>query len=273
MLIISCLLTQQITAIVILERTGKRYPSEKQETKTATKEYTNPHMPEMIRPSKERSRMTQEFAQKNLADVFTEIYKENFWLGNTSLSGQGSTLATTTAIRDELPKLIEALKIGTILDAGCGDYYWMHTIDLKKCHYIGIDIVSPMIEKNKKHYGDAHHNFLCLNLAEDKLPQVDMIICRDVLAHLDYKTVCNILRNCKASGSTFLLATTHMTGTNKKSIIAGDHCPYNLTSIPFNLPEPLIIIEETTAETEPHKAQKAMGLWLLRDLDLTCLEY
>jgi SAM-dependent methyltransferase len=264
---------QHVFAVTVLERTGKKNPIELTKTHVMNDDaLSNPHMPEMVKPSIHRNVMAKAFEDKDIKDVFAEIYRENFWLGTKSRSGQGSTLVTTAVIREELPQLFDMFKIETILDAGCGDYYWMRTVDMKSRLYFGVDIVPEMIEKNREHFADDNHHFLCLNLAEDLLPRVDMVICRDVLAHLDAQTVCKVLRNLKASGSTFLLATTHETGKNR-SIIPGNHYPYDLTVAPFNLSEPLILIKETTAEDSSLQDKKAMGLWLLQDLDLNCLEY
>lgn len=273
LLIAYCFSIQHIFAVTVLERSGKKNPIELTKAHVMNDDVlANPHMPEMVKPSIHRNVMAKAFEDKDIKDVFTEIYRENFWLGTKSRSGQGSTLITTAVVREELPQLFDMFKIETILDAGCGDYYWMRTVDMKGRLYFGIDIVPEMIEKNREYFADDNHHFLCLNLAEDLLPKVDMVICRDVLAHLDAQTVCKVLRNVKASGSTFLLATTHETGKNR-SIVAGNHYPYDLTVEPFNLPEPLILIKETTAEDSSLQDKKAMGLWLLQDLDLNCLEY
>lgn len=271
-----CLSIQHVIAVTVLERTGKKSSLGYTEVKSpllSDDSLSNPHMPQMVRPSINRNLMCKNFSGKEIKEVFTEIYRENFWLGTKSRSGQGSTLVTTEIIRTELVHLWDELKIEKILDAGCGDYYWMRTVDMKNRLYIGVDIVAEMIEKNRIAYGDEQHYFLCLNLAEDFLPKVDMIICRDVLAHLDYETACKVLRNLKASGSTFLLATNHQSGKPNKPITAGNHHPYDLALSPFNLPEPLVVIEEMTAEAESFKDGKTMGLWLLQDLNLDDLEY
>jgi SAM-dependent methyltransferase len=273
LMIACCFSIQYILAVTVLERTGKKSTIEQVKSPVISDDaLSNPHMPEMIRPSIHRNVIAKTFEDKDIKDVFAEIYRENFWLGTKSRSGQGSTLVTTAVIRQELPQLFDMFKIDTVLDAGCGDHYWMRTVDMKGRLYFGVDIVPEMIEKNRAHFADDNHHFLCLNVAEDLLPKADLVICRDVLAHLDVNTACKVLRNLKASGSTFLLATTHETGKNR-SIIPVNHYPYDLTVAPFNLPEPLILIKETTAEESSLEDKKAMGLWLLQDLDLNCLEY
>jgi hypothetical protein len=37
----------------------------------------------------------------------------------------------------------------SLLDAGCGDFNWMRTVDLPGIKYIGVDVVSDLIERNR----------------------------------------------------------------------------------------------------------------------------
>lgn len=55
--------------------------------------------------------------------IFTKIYKENYWSGKSSVSGQGSDLEQTQTIVKELPILLNDLKISTMLDIPCGDFF------------------------------------------------------------------------------------------------------------------------------------------------------
>lgn len=265
-----CLSIHPIFGIVGLDRSGAK--TEMNRDKQEAEVLCNPHMPAMIRPEENRTHMTKQFAHKTTQEVFTEIYKTNFWLGTQSLSGQGSSILTTKTVRSELPKLFKVLNVQSMVDAGCGDFYWMQTVDLSNISYIGTDIVPDMIHTNRTHFGNERRHFLCLDVTADPLPRADLILCRDVIAHLDYQKACKALRNFKESGSTFLLMTTHASGVDNRQIVPGDHCPYDMTKPPFNLPEPLAIIEELEAEPETAVQKKAMGLWLLRDLDLTCLQ-
>lgn len=78
---------------------------------------------------------------KSTEAIFTEIYKENYWRGKNSVSGQGSDLEQTETIVKELPILFKDLKISTMLDIPCGDFFWMKMVDLKGIQYIGADVV------------------------------------------------------------------------------------------------------------------------------------
>jgi len=50
-----------------------------------------------------------------MESIFTKIYRENFW-GGESRSGLGSDLVQTETIRTSLPKLFKELEIKSLLD-------------------------------------------------------------------------------------------------------------------------------------------------------------
>lgn len=64
--------------------------------------------------------------------IFTMIYKKKGWGGgsNASFSGRGSDLSETEVIRKALPALIDELHWQSFLDAACGDFFWMKTLDM-----------------------------------------------------------------------------------------------------------------------------------------------
>lgn len=86
---------------------------------------------------------------KSTEVIFTGIFKENYWRGKSSVSGQGSDLEQTKTIVKELPILLKDLKISTMLDIPCGDFFWMKRLDLKGLHYRGADIVGELVERNR----------------------------------------------------------------------------------------------------------------------------
>src|SRR5688500_7192394 len=69
------------------------------------------------------------FANKEISEVFTEIYRQNMWQNEESVSGDGSTLSYTQNIRSEIPKLIKQFKFREVLDAPCGDYNWFRHVN------------------------------------------------------------------------------------------------------------------------------------------------
>ena len=65
------------------------------------------------------------FSTNSIEDKFTKIFKLNYWGNNESVSGGGSSLESTKNIRHKLPQLINQFQVTSILDAPCGDFYWM----------------------------------------------------------------------------------------------------------------------------------------------------
>ncbi len=208
----------------------------------------------------------------SIQSVFTHIYNTQAWPGKESHSGPGSTLKETAAIRKRIPALLREFNIKTLLDAPCGDFNWMQHVDLSYLdRYIGLDIVSDLIQKNKQNYENETHLFMCANIVADPLPQVDIILCRDCLVHLKFQDILKTLQNMKKSGSVYLLNTTFpQTKLNqdlnnrslKKKV---PWRPLNLQQPPFNFPEPLVLIKEECKHDKQYP-DKSLGLWKIEDI-------
>jgi SAM-dependent methyltransferase len=205
-----------------------------------------------------RERVLRHSPQK----IFSRIYEKNSWANSESLSGDGSDLVQTGAVRRELARLIEEFGIKSILDAPCGDYNWMQHVEIDGAEYIGADIVPALIAENGRKYGGARRHFSMLDICRDKLPRVDLIVCRDCLVHLSLQSALAAVRNFALSGSTYLLATTYPTlvRRNKELYITGSWRPLDLQRPPFSLPEPIRLINEECTEPDDFK-EKSLGLW------------
>ena len=83
---------------------------------------------------------------------FTQIYKTNGFKGKESKSGRGSDFDQTIIIKKEIPLLLKSLGVKTFIDAPCGDFNWQKDMVLKGVKYIGIDIVSELIDDITKDY-------------------------------------------------------------------------------------------------------------------------
>ncbi len=226
-------------------------------------------IPESLRPLvfRTRSRLLRQNTRKK---VFTDIYLRGRWRGSRpTLSGPGSDLEQTARLRSELPKLLEEIRADSFMDAPCGDLFWMRELRLPVTRYIGVDIVSEMISRNRREFGDEVRSFMVADLVSDELPRVDVILCRDCLVHLTFTDALRVLTNFKRSGSTYLLTTT-FTGRerNDDTDRVGGWRPLNLVKPPFGFPEPVRILEEGCTEMDGAFADKALSLWRLADLDV-----
>jgi hypothetical protein len=199
--------------------------------------------------------------------AFTSIYDEHYW-GADNLSGAGSSLAATEDAREIVLKVIRDYHIDTVVDVACGDFVWMPLLldQLKGAvNYTGCDIVESLLAQHREKY--PQYSFQSLDFVEGKIPEGDLIICREALQHLPIRDIKNALRNFSDSGAKYLLATTHLRRSgirNRRDIRPGRCRDRNLMIPPFNLPNPLVIY------WEPHEERdKFLALWALpfsRDL-------
>jgi hypothetical protein len=200
--------------------------------------------------------------QRAPEQVFGRIFAENRWNGTESISGPGSTLTATTAIRAELPQIIHEFGVTSILDVPCGDAFWIAGCLPSGVRYIGGDVVPHIVDTARRHRGSLGE-FRVINLVEDVLPEADLLVVRDCLIHLPNKMVCAALANIRRSKIGLLLATTYPTTTENIDIEIGGFRSVNLMLPPFRLPRAarLVVESESTAQRV-----KAMGLWRVSQL-------
>ena len=185
-----------------------------------------------------------------------------------SISGPGSGLQQTQALRERLPLLLGHLGVRTLLDAPCGDFHWMRQVQLGVATYIGADILADVIADHNWRHGHAGRRFVRADLTASELPQADAILCRDLLPHLSFSEVMAVLRNFKRSGATWLLMTTFTGPRPNRDTSGGDWRTLNLTLAPFCFPAPLLVVNEGCAEGGGVYADKSLGVWRMADLVL-----
>jgi hypothetical protein len=198
--------------------------------------------------------------------LFTRYFHSNHWGGESSLSGEGSDLEQTAALRAALPSVLNELGVRSLLDAPCGDYHWMLHVDLELDRYIGGDIVYDLVRHLQASYGCDGIEFVHLDVSKDPLPQADAILCRDCLVHFSFRQIDATVRNFKRSGAKYLLATTFPDTSMNRDIITGDWRRLNPCAPPLNWPEPLMVITERCTQANSRFADKSLGVWKLASL-------
>ena len=199
--------------------------------------------------------------------IFTEKWAFKTW-GGVSLSGTGSDLIQTAAIRTAIPSLLQKYHCKTMVDAPCGDYYWMKMVNHQLDKYIGIDIVLPLVLTNQINYGDHQHVFIHMDIINEIIPKADLVLCRDCLGHFSDEEIAKTIRNFKKSGSTYLLTTSftqHHSNINS-TIGTGSWRPLDLRQSPYFFPEPLEISNENCTEDNNDWSDKSLFLWKIQDL-------
>ena len=199
--------------------------------------------------------------------VFEQIYAANLWQDAESRSGRGSGLAATEKIRAGLADTIDRMSIRSMVDAPCGDFYWLSKLDLgqRLDWYVGLDIVPQLIAHNKEAWGAHRISFELADLAKRIPPQADLILCRHLLIHLPLEDCVRVLRNFQRSGSRLLLITNqpHIE-RNEEILFTGSFRPVNLLLPPFNFPQPLRSLDDAQGKDDLSEA----ALFDLQALDL-----
>lgn len=200
---------------------------------------------------------------ERVKSAFTRAYVLNLWEDPESRSGPGSTLARTEALRSQVPALFAELGIRSVLDVGCGDFNWFRTLDLGAIEYTGVDVVTELIEENRKRYGGPNRRFLPLEISTEVPPRADLAFCRDCWVHLPNAQVLAAIRSLRTSGAGYLLATTFPGHGENRDIPLGDWRPVDLALAPFSLGAPLRLLSEGRSVEDDAYTDKSMGLWKL----------
>jgi len=119
--------------------------------------------------------------------------------------------------------------------------------------YIGVDIVSPLINQNARWWPER--GWLDVDICTARLPEVDLVLCRDVLMHLPLRDGAAALENFRRTHATWLVASSFDGGTNV-DIPAGQHFPIDMRVEPFNLGRPWAVIEDDWRDE-----RKYLGVW------------
>ena len=166
-------------------------------------------------------------------EVFSKIYKEGLWQGG---SGDGSKIENVREYVDVLQKYIDKPEIKTVIDLGCGDWQFSKFLDLSSVLYLGVDVVDSVIDSNINLYSASNIDFISRDIITYELPQVDLIICKDVLQHLSNRDVISVLiKIIKSSKFALITNDFNSESTSNIDIENGDYRYLDLTLSPFFL--------------------------------------
>jgi hypothetical protein len=182
-------------------------------------------------------------AVSELAAVFGRHAEANYWGNSESVSGDGSTLAYTHNLRDQLARFLRAFRVVSMFDAPCGDFNWMRAVEFpENFDYLGGDIVAALIERNRARDGGAGRRFVPFDIAADAFPDADLWFCRDCLFHLPSAAILSALRGFARSRIGFVMTTTHLnvSGFDNVDIAAGGFRLLDLYKPPYRLPREVL---------------------------------
>ena len=188
-----------------------------------------------------------------------------------SYCGAGSYLANTGEMQQFLSDTLKERQVKTMIDVGCGDLNWLRHVDLTGVDYTGYDLDEGFIRASAREF--PHLKFVHADIRAVEWPKVDLVLCRDVLIHLNHADILKLLAALKASGAKYLITTTYPDVTENRDFTPGQkRISYtrerrvsrklNLQLPPFELPGPIATVREN--DTEACQG-RLVGLWRLSD--------
>ncbi|WJR80536.1 class I SAM-dependent methyltransferase [Bradyrhizobium sp. NP1] len=206
----------------------------------------------------------QSFAGLDLRQRFQRIHDTNLWGAPASVSGLGSELDATAALRQQLPHLLRRLGVVSLLDAPCGDAGWISAAGLG-VRLAGVDIVPEIIARLQARVraGEIAGDYRLADITSDPLPRCDAILCRDCLVHLAFANIGRAVENFRRSGAVWLITTTFPEWRDNCDCEDGDWRALNFERAPFGWGAPLELINENCAEGEGGWGDKSLGVWRL----------
>jgi hypothetical protein len=142
----------------------------------------------------------------------------------------------------------------------------MASVNLPGVQYTGGDIVPEVVVEAARRHSRRDRRFLVLDLTRSPLPPADLLLCRDCLVHLSYTDIAKAMGNIQRSAIEYVLTTTFTAESGFRDIVTGDWRPINLETPPFSFPRPVELLQEQCTEQHGAFADKALGLWRVRDL-------
>jgi hypothetical protein len=209
----------------------------------------------------------ESFAGLDLAQRFRRIHDTNLWGATASTSGLGSELDATAVLRAELPRLFRKFGVTSLLDAPCGDAGWISKADLG-VRYVGVDIVPSLVEslQARAASGQIKGEYLLADVTRDMLPRCDAILCRDCLVHLSFANIDRAIANFRASGATWLIATTFPDWQTNADCEDGDWRALTFERAPFDWGQPVELLNENCQEACGGWRDKSLGVWQLAQI-------
>jgi len=238
------------TALLLKKRTPRLYASIRNNAPHGLRSIINERM------------TVDSLGTDNPKQVFTNIFKRNWWNNSESLSGWGAELKRTVSIRVELREFVRRHSVQSLLDAPCGDFHWMRHVEWPSgFRYIGADIVGDLIVDNRQKYPCVE--FLELNVLHDRLPSVGAWLARDLMIHFPDQAVRAAINQFRQSNIGYLLATTYPNARQNTDIKFGQVRHLNLCAPPFGLPPPFEILRE---DDDPDTG-RVIGVWRRSDTE------
>jgi SAM-dependent methyltransferase len=129
-------------------------------------------------------------------EAFATPYAHGYWgriQNQPYFSGTGSLPENVGPYLRLVSEYIRANAIRSVVDLGCGDFRASGALDLNGASYLGVDIVSRMIDYNARHFASDQVRFVRLDFGRDGLPAADLCLIKQVLQHWSNADILTLL--------------------------------------------------------------------------------
>ncbi len=152
-------------------------------------------------------------------------------------SGGGSDPKNTASYLAFLQEFLADHQIANVVDLGCGDFRVGNSICWDGINYGDIEVVESVVNKNLENFRASNISFQLADGVNYPLPGADLLICTDVLQHLPFAYIYQIVRQFRQFKYWFIINDVNpITLTCKnKDINKGGYRQLDLTRKPFRL--------------------------------------
>jgi len=163
------------------------------------------------------ARTESRFVNMRPADVFSEIYRRKMWgsADNSEYcSGQGSHHSSIVEPYIQSVRAFLSTLSGrpNVVDLGCGDFNVGSRLRDCCAHFIAIDIVPDLIDRNARVFRHLDVSFRCLDIIAEELPAGDVAFLRQVAQHLSNAQIAQIVP--KLSQYQWVVVSEHLPSAN-----------------------------------------------------------
>jgi hypothetical protein len=151
--------------------------------------------------------------------------------------GPGSEPAYTEGYREFLAAFMRSEDVHSVIDLGCGAWSFMHLVDWTGIQYLGVDSVHKIVDRNRRAYGTRNILFDQDDVRTYGIPEVDLVIVKDVIQHWPTKDVIAFLERLRASKAKrvlFVNCANEDHRPHNRDITIGDFRPLHLNEPPFS---------------------------------------
>lgn len=162
--------------------------------------------------------------------AFTEIYAGGDW---GYRSGSGSYPDSASEWISYVNDLIMESSASRVLEIGCGDFRVGAEYQLNGAQYLGIDVCRTIINDNQERHTKSNIQFQVQDFENPEFfGEWDLILIKDVLQHLPFISIKNIVNKICQSSRLVVFCNDH--NANVFDISVGGHRGIDLNASPFN---------------------------------------